>query len=99
MPQQVAAQIERRYEHSGFVYTERTRMLFAPRGTATRKPEDQESTDLVISASSGKWMEPTVKDIGAVRAAIVKEYPDRKLFCDTDEGLVPIYEPPTPPAA
>ncbi len=86
------AQIEMRFPDCGFVYTKQTRMLFAPKRTSTRKQEDKESTDMVL-CSADKWPEPTKQDVAEVRAVLVATYPDRKLFADTAEGLVLIYEP------
>lgn len=86
------AKIEQRFEDCGFVYTERTRMLYAPIHASTRKDTDEGKTDLVMSCAR-HWPEPIDADIKAVRTALIKAFPDRRLHIDTTEGLVPIYEP------
>lgn len=87
------ATIEQRYESSGFVYTKRTRMGFSPKFTITRKVEDKSSTDLVIWAAD-KHPEPTRADIGEVIAAMAARYIERRIYADTAEGLVMVFEPP-----
>jgi hypothetical protein len=87
------AMIEMRYEDCGFVYTDRTRMLFVPKHTMTRRDEDKASTDLVLCAASGRWPEPSKRDFVECRTALVAAYRDRGIFADTSEGLIPIHRP------
>ena len=87
------AQIERRYIDCGFVYVGNTRMLFALKHTATRHPEDRDLPDLVISQT--RWGEPSETEISQVIAALTDEYPGRKIFAETSDGLWLIYEPET----
>jgi hypothetical protein len=84
------ATIEERYSECGFVYTNRTRMLFTPKFTATRLVADQDSTDLVLSASNHAT--PIKADITECIAALRKRFPDRNLFLEGERGLVPVYE-------
>ncbi len=77
----------------GFVYTPQTRMLFAPKHTATRKEEDKSSSDMVLCAANGHWAEPSKASFDACRDELAKAYPDRKIFADTAAGLVLIYQP------
>ncbi len=91
MPQ--TAQIEMRYHVCGFVYTARTRMLFAPKFTATRQETDKTSTDIVLSQAA-RWPDVTQKDLDECRAALIEKFPRRLIYAETDAGLVPIYQPP-----
>ncbi len=67
MAQKIAT-VERRYERCGFAYTDRTRMMFAPRFTVTRKEEDKSLSDIVLCAARGH-PEPTEADISECLAA------------------------------
>jgi len=91
------AQIEKRYDCSGFVYTSRTRMGFSPKFTVTRLEADHKSSDLVIWGANGH-AEPTRADIGEVIHALANEYPDRRIMADTSNGLVPVFVPDKPKA-
>ena len=85
------ATIETRYENCGFAYTDKTRMLFAPRSMVTRKDEDKALSDIVLQATT--WGDPTSTDVASCVAALSKKYPAVKLLIETANGLVSVYEP------
>lgn len=92
MPKNIAT-IEQRYEACGFAYTDKTRMMYAPKFTATRNVEDKLSTDIVLSGANN-WPVPLEKDIEACKNALIAMFPNRNLLVETAEGLVPIYQAP-----
>jgi hypothetical protein len=85
-------EIEDRYGATGFAYAGDTRMVFAPRFFVTRREEDRESSDIVLCAARN-WMEPTKAQLGAIIDAMAKSYPGRRLFADTDRGLIQVSGP------
>ena len=87
------AQIETRYPECGFVYTDRTRMMFAPKFLVTRNERDKESTAIAM-CTAANWADPNKRDIAEIRAALIQRYPDRELWADAQGGMVPIYHPP-----
>jgi hypothetical protein len=86
------AAIERRYERCGFAYTDRTRMMFAPKFTVTRNENDKTSDDIVLCGARNH-PEPTETDIAECRAAVIAMYPANRLYIDSEEGLIPIFDP------
>lgn len=65
------ATIERRYENAGFVYTARTRMIFAPYKTMFRHDAPPSENAIGIGAAS-RWPEPNKADLAAIIAALCK---------------------------
>ncbi len=74
------ATVEERYglPGCGFVYTQRTRMLYAPKHTATR--------DLCLQGAA-RWPEPSMADISAAIDVLVAAYPDRTIWGAAIDGL------------
>jgi hypothetical protein len=92
MPKNIAT-IEQHYEACGFAYTERTRMMYAPKFTVTRRLEDKLSTDIVLCPANGHPL-PTETDIEACKNALVAMFPTRNLFAETPDVWVKLYSAP-----
>ncbi len=80
------ARVEERLPGCGFVYTAHTRMLYAPKHTATRRVEDRSLRDLCLQGAA-RWPEPSMADISAAIDALVAAYPDRTIWGAATDGL------------
>lgn len=90
----MATRVEQRYEDCGFIYTDRTRMMFAPKFTVTRNPDDNQGPphEIVLCAALNCAAEPTQRDVAECREILITMYPNRRIYADAAGGLVPIYD-------
>lgn len=88
------AAIQYRYDCSGFIYTNRTRMGFSPKFTVTRDTEEDGARTDIVLWQARNHPEPTTRDIAECVAALCDRFKTRRIFLDGADGLVPVYDPP-----
>lgn len=80
--------IEIRYDLSGFVYTNRTRLLFAPLRILTRDGTEARPGEPIGFISARTWKEPNRNDVDTAGLQLTKAFPHNDIYTVTDDGPV-----------
>lgn len=80
----MTAIVEMRLPDAGFVYINGTRMLFAPLFTSTRREEDRDIDDLILSETN--WGTPTADELKLAVKALKRQFQNRNIWLDDTMG-------------